>query len=302
MTSDNNPWLSYHEGELAVQRRAGVRHGPGTMYHPAMPAGVRQFLAQQQLAILASVDRDGSLWASLRSGAPGFITAVDEQTLRIGGYSHPEDLVMENPAAHDQLGLLVIDLETRSRLRVNGTAIVESDGAIVLKTKQVYGNCQKYIQARMIVGERKAVAAGARSSERLDARQQSWITAADTFFIATAHRRGGADGSHRGGQPSFVRVETASRLVFPDYRGNGMFNTLGNLESNPRTGLLFPDFAAGAVLQLSGRAAVLWDDPRLAEFPGAERLVVFDIEKVVELSEATHLRFQFAGYSPALPR
>ena len=302
MTSDKDAWLSYHEGELAVQRRAGVRHGPGTMYRPTMPAGVREFLAQQQLAILASVDRDGRLWPSLRSGAPGFITAIDEQTARIGGYSHPEDLVVGNLSARDQLGLLVIDLETRSRLRVNGTAIVESDGAIVLKTKQVYGNCQKYIQARTIVGERKAVAAGARRSERLDAGQQSWITAADTFFIATAHPRGGADASHRGGLPSFVRVESASRLVFPDYSGNRMFNTLGNLGLNPRAGLLFPDFTTGDGLQLSGRATVLWDDPRLAEFPGAERLLVFDIEKVVELSEATHLRFQFARYSPALPR
>jgi len=112
----------------------------------------------------------------------------------------------------------------------------------------------------------------------------------------------GADASHRGGLPGFVRVESVNRLVFPDYRGNRMFNTLGNLELSPRAGLLFPDFTTGDALQLSGRAAVLWDDPRLAEFPGAERLVVFDIEKVVELSEATHLRFQFAGYSPALSR
>jgi len=65
---------------------------------------------------------------------------------------------------------------------------------------------------------------------------------------------------------------------------------------------LFPDFATGNALQLSGRAAVLWDHPRLAKFPGAERLVAFDIEKIAELHEATHLRFQFAGYSSDLPR
>lgn len=302
MTGDKDPWRFYHEGELAVQRRAGVGRGPGAMYRPAMPAGVREFLAQQQLAILASIGSDGRLWASLRSAAPGFVTAIDEETLRIGGYGHPEDLLGANLAAHDQLGVLVIDLATRSRLRVNGTAILESDGAILLKTKQIYGNCQKYIQARTIVGTRAAATSIARRSDRLDARQQSRIAGADTFFIATAHPRAGADASHRGGLPGFVRVESASRLVFPDYRGNRMFNTLGNLESNPRAGLLFPDFATGDALQLSGWAAVLWDDPRLAEFPGAQRLVAFDIEKVVELPEATHLRFRFTGYSPDLPR
>lgn len=301
MTRDKDAWLSYHEGELAVQRRAGVIHGSDIMYRPLMPAGVRGFLAQQQFAILASIGNDGRLWASLRSGALGFITAIDEQTLRIGGYGHPADLLTANLVAHDQLGLLVIDLATRSRLRLNGTAVLESDGAILLKTKQVYGNCQKYIQARTVLGEREAAASSARRSERLDALQLEWIVGSDTFFIATAHPRWGADASHRGGFPGFVRVESETRLVFPDYRGNRMFNTLGNLESNSRAGLLFPDFSAGAALQLSGRAAVLWGDPRLREFPGAERLVAFDIEQIVELLEATHFRFQFAGYSPELP-
>jgi predicted pyridoxine 5'-phosphate oxidase superfamily flavin-nucleotide-binding protein len=302
MAHDKDPWFSYHEGELAVQRRAGVGRGPGAMYRPAMPAGVREFIAEQQLAILASIGRDGRLWASLRSGAPGSVTAIDEQTLRIGGYGHPEDPLADNLTAHDQLGLLIIDLATRSRLRVNGTAILKPDGAILLKTKQIYGNCQKYIQARAIVGTREPLAPVVRRSEQLDAPQQSRIAGADTFFIATAHAEVGADASHRGGLPGFVRIESVNRLIFPDYRGNRMFNTLGNLESNPRAGLLFPDFATGDALQLSGRAAVLWDDPRLAEFPGAQRLVAFDIEKIIQLAEATHLRFRFAGYSPDLPR
>lgn len=303
MSGDKDPWLSYHEGELTVQRRAGVGRGPSAMYRRVMPPGVRGFLAQQQLAILASIGSDGGLWASLRSGEPGFVTAIDQQTLRIAGYGHPGDRLASNLATHDQLGVLVIDLATRSRLRINGAAVLESDGAILLNSKQIYGNCQQYIQARAIVGTREAAPPVARVSEELDTRQQSWIAGADTFFIATAHPRMGADASHRGGFPGFVRVgKREKRLVFPDYRGNRMFNTLGNLESNPRAGLLFPDFATGEALQLSGRAAALWDDARLAEFPGAQRLVVFDIEKVVELTEATHLRFQFAGYSPDLPR
>jgi hypothetical protein len=80
-----------------------------------------------------------------------------------------------------------------------------------------------------------------------------------------------------------------------------MFNTLGNIISNPQAGLLFPDFQSGSALQLSGNARILWADPRMKHFEGAQRLVEFDIERVVELPEATLLRFEFQGYSPFLP-
>src|SRR5205807_194850 len=102
------------------------------------------------------------------------------------------------------------------------------DGQILLATKQVYGNCQKYIQARPIVGENESFNAPARTATQLDERQQNWLAQADTFFIATAHLQGGADASHRGGKPGFVRAENDHRVIFPDYRGNDMFNSLGN--------------------------------------------------------------------------
>jgi predicted pyridoxine 5'-phosphate oxidase superfamily flavin-nucleotide-binding protein len=237
MTGDKDPWRFYHEGELAVQRRAGVGRGPGAMYRPAMPAGVREFLAQQQLAILASIGSDGRLWASLRSAAPGFVTAIDEETLRIGGYGHPEDLLGANLAAHDQLGVLVIDLATRSRLRANGTAILESDGAILLKTKQIYGNCQKYIQARTIVGTRAAATSIARRSDRLDARQQSRIAGADTFLsrprirerarmppiaaacpvLSGSKARAGWFSRTTAATACSIRWATSSRILAPDF-------------------------------------------------------------------------------------
>jgi hypothetical protein len=96
-------------------------------------------------------------------------------------------------------------------------------------------------------------------------------------------------------------MESDTRLLFPDYPGNHMFNTLGNIFSNPRTGVLVPDFQAGSALALSGRARILWDDPRMKHFEGAQRLVEFDIERVIEVREATRLRFEFEGYSPRLP-
>jgi predicted pyridoxine 5'-phosphate oxidase superfamily flavin-nucleotide-binding protein len=299
-----NPYGSYHEGELSAQASAGVG-GDGlpadAMYRAAMPTGVQKFLSQQQLAVFSTKDAEDRVWASMRSGPAGFLRALDESTLEIGGYSHPSDPLLANLAAHPEAGMIVIHLAARHRVRLNGTAQAHLDGRIVLSTRQVYGNCPQYIQARAVIGDREISPAPARVSKKLSRGLRRLIEQTDTLFIATAHPRLGADASHRGGRPGFVCVESDTRLLFPDYRGNNMFNTLGNIVSNPRTGLLFPDFQTGSALQLSGNARILWDDPRMKQFDGAQRLVEFDIERVIELPEATLLCFEFQSYSPLLP-
>ncbi|MCH8978716.1 MAG: pyridoxamine 5'-phosphate oxidase family protein, partial [Armatimonadetes bacterium] len=83
----------------------------------------------------------------------------------------------------------------------------------------------------------------------------------------------GMDASHRGGDRGFVRVDSETRLMFPDYAGNNHFNTIGNLILDPRAGLLFMDFATGSLLQLTGRATIDWDSDAVACIPGARRLV-----------------------------
>ena len=143
--------------------------------------------------------------------------------------------------------------------------------------QQVYANCQKYIQAREWTARPAAACSGgddaadtpvpARASA-LTADQRDWIERADTFFIATAHAENGADASHRGGLPGFARVEDERRLLFADYAGNMMFNTLGNIVADPRAGLLFVDFERRATLQLTGRAEVIWDSDQAATFAG----------------------------------
>jgi uncharacterized protein len=299
-----NPYGSYHEGELAVQTRAGVGSDglpADAMYRAVMPSGVQRFLSMQQLAVLSTRDAEDRIWASMRSGPPGFLRALDESTLEIGGYSHPDDPLLANLAAHPEAGMIVIHLAARHRVRLNGTARAHPDGRIVLSTRQVYGNCPQYIQARAVIGDREVSPAPAHVSKKLNRRQRQSIEQSDTLFIATAHPHSGADASHRGGRPGFVCVESEARLLFPDYRGNNMFNTFGNIVSNPKTGLLFPDFQAGSALQLSGDARILWDDPRMAQFEGAQRLVEFDVERVIELPEATLLCFEFQNYSPFLP-
>jgi hypothetical protein len=127
------------------------------------------------------------------------------------------------------------------------------------------------------------------------------IGQADTFFLASYHPEGGADVSHRGGFPGFIRIVDQQTLIWPDYPGNGMFNSLGNIVENHSAGLLLLDFENGGTIQLSGVAKILWDDERISDFPGAERLVEFRLHKLIETDNATSLRWKFIDYSPENP-
>jgi uncharacterized protein len=149
---------------------------------------------------------------------------------------------------------------------------------------EVFGNCPKYIQARTPEAKTgSAAASSVRRGPTLTASQQLAIERADTLFVGSVRGAMGADASHRGGRPGFVRVVDEKRLRLPDYAGNNMFQTPGNISRDPRVGLLFVDFASGATLQLTGRARILWDSTSFSDLPGAERAVEIEIDQVLEL-------------------
>src|SRR5207248_9603887 len=70
---------------------------------------------------------------------------------------------------------------------------------------------------------------------------RAFIEGAMFFFLATADADGRPDCSFKGGTPGFVRIVGEGELAFPDYDGNGMFKSLGNILANPEVGLLFID-------------------------------------------------------------
>jgi uncharacterized protein len=295
----------FHEGERAVQARAGVdaesrRLGRGISCD--IPEGAEPFLEAQRLAVLAGTDDAGRVWASLVTGNPGFITAPDRRTLRLAAALPGADPLGEALSPDRALGVLVLDPERRRRLRVNGHVTDVSPDAIVIRTAEVFGNCPKYIQARAPHGDarhdRSGVAQGGRTLTPL---QRLAIGRADTFFLASVHAGTGADASHRGGQPGFVEVRDDMRLRFPDYAGNNMFQTLGNIAADPRVGLLFADFDTGTTRQLTGRARILWERAEYAELAGAERAVEIEIDEVVELAGRGPLGWRFVEYSSFNP-
>ncbi|MFZ1179011.1 MAG: pyridoxamine 5'-phosphate oxidase family protein [Mycobacterium sp.] len=107
------------------------------------------------------------------------------------------------------------------------------------------------------------------------------IEAADTFFLGTTHATSGNDASHRGGPPGFVRV-APEHLWWPDYPGNNLFNSFGNLSAGPTAALLFMDFRAGITLQLSGSATMCWGDQGAAgDDARTGRRVQFVLQQVI---------------------
>lgn len=110
---------------------------------------------------------------------------------------------------------------------------------------------------------------------------KDFIQGATFFFLATADAGGRPDCSFKGGPAGFVRVVAPDRLAFPDYDGNGMFKSLGNIRANPFVGLLFIAMDASPKrLRVNGRAEVALDDPMMPEFAGAQALVKVTAEHI----------------------
>src|ERR1700716_2261406 len=110
---------------------------------------------------------------------------------------------------------------------------------------------------------------------------KAFIESAIYFFLSTADAEGRPDCSFKGGPAGFVRVTGPSELAFPDYDGNGMFKSLGNLAVNPHVGLLLIAMhGTPKRLRINGRARVDRDDPLLPETIGAQLIVRVKVDVI----------------------
>ena len=123
------------------------------------------------------------------------------------------------------------------------------------------------------------------------------------FFLATANAAGQPDCSFKGGDPGFVRVLAPDLLAFPDYDGNGMFKSLGNIGANPYVGLLFIAMEEKPKrLRVNGTAEVILNDPLLPEFEGGQALVRVTPVDIFPNCPRNIPRMQMAEESPYIPR
>ena len=121
-------------------------------------------------------------------------------------------------------------------------------------------------------------------------------------ILATADAHGQPDVSYKGGMPGFVRILDDRTLAFPDYDGNGMFKSLGNVLVNAKVGLLFVDFEHPNRMRVSGTASVSTDDPLLGEFSGAQMIVRVRAERIFPNCPRYIHRMQLVEHSVYAPR
>jgi ferredoxin-NADP reductase/predicted pyridoxine 5'-phosphate oxidase superfamily flavin-nucleotide-binding protein len=308
----------FHPGEQQVQERLGVRDKIESFARKVvrdhLPRQHREFYAELPFALIGTTDAHGRPWASLISGAPGFLSSPDASTLRVAARAFAGDPLAENLRPGADVSVLGIQLDTRRRNRLTGQIASIDDDGFSVSVDQAFGHCPQYIQTRSSVpaSEQKDrdTEHPIHRSKSFDARSTQIISDADTFFIATATPERpptgprspalGVDVSHRGGKPGFVRVEDERTLIFPEFSGNNHFNTVGNLTLNPKAGLLFADFDRGDLVYLTGSVEIIWNGSEVQAFKGAQRLIRVTAESVIRVENALTLDFAFGEFSPTL--
>ena len=131
---------------------------------------------------------------------------------------------------------------------------------------------------------------------------RAFIERCPMFFVATADVDGRPDCSYKGGLPGFVRVLDSRTLAFPDYDGNGMYRTWGNILVNSHIGLLFLDFENPKRIRVNGTAQVGAEDPLRAEYPGSVFIIRVTAEKIFPNCPRYIHKMQLVEHSAYAPK
>jgi len=270
--------------------------------------GAIPFIERQTISIVSSLDTDGNVWISLLVGDFGFTKVVhpseiyfDTSKIR----SVASDIFYNNIKNVPKIGTLFIELATRRRIRINGDVSLTKE-KITIDVAESYPNCPKYIQQREIEASEfhNQLTSERIIGSKLTAAQKDWIQHADTLFVGSAGLDGKLDASHRGGPKGFVEIIEDGVLRIPDYQGNNLYNTLGNLTENPKGGLLFIDFQNKRTLQLTGEVSIALDQnnqEELEKSTGTGRFWYFKINKWIETKNHHSIDWNFISYSPFNP-
>ncbi|KAG7107259.1 hypothetical protein HYQ44_013138 [Verticillium longisporum] len=277
---------AWHPGELAVHRLLSVPTPHANPTSAGLPRPYAARIAATPLLALGTLDADGRPWTTLWGGAPGVagamgpgllgvrarVDAPNDPVLRAlwGGRVVDEQVVRSGDKV---VSGLCIDLQTRDRVKLMGRlvagAVAQGEVQMAVRVEGSLGNCPKYLNGRALVARTPEVE-GVEDGFPLSARARRVVDQADLFFLSSGHGTG-MDTNHRGGSKGFVRIgrndEGAVELIYPEYSGNRLYQTLGNLQANPLVGITIPDFDTSDVLYATGTATILTGDAADALLP-----------------------------------
>ena len=141
-----------------------------------------------------------------------------------------------------------------------------------------------------------------RVTETIGDEAKDIIESARMFFLATCDDRGLPTCSYKGGEPGFVKVVDDRTLAFPNYDGNGKYQSMGNLLRNPNVGMLFVDFEGQQRLRIQGVAKIEEGDALLSEYTEAQFIVRIEVTEVYKNCPRYVHRYQFVETSEFVPK
>ncbi len=298
----------FHDGQLAVQKIAKeeeIAKKRIPMLSDALHPRSIPFIEHQIVAFPGSEDAQGNLWISLIVGQRGFIKApsIHEIIFDISKItSTKNDIFFKNIATNPTVGLLFHEAERRARYRAWGNAI-KKDNLLSFNIHMGYPSCPKHIQQEIIQLPKNVepIRPEIQNGITLNASEKEWIVNAHTFFITTQTKKGDIEASHRGGNPGFIEILDNGHLRVPDYLGNSMFSTLGNIYENPKAALLFVDYKKGQTLQLSGLAKLEFDQNSDKDFYKSGetgRFWTFETKQWIKTLNHHQVNSAFVDFSP----
>jgi uncharacterized protein len=271
-------------------------HGSGAVFdrkkQPYLSPDMKDFAECRDSCIVSFVDDDGQVSGRLLHGRMGeFAKAPDEHHLMVRPLNRIiGDLVSRKACARSRrLGLMFIEFKTRQRLCVHATGKWdEGEGCLALKVTQSFFHCAKYInpthqiprtQSRSTMFRAAAFTMPAKH-EGLVHQLADFLAEQRLAFVCTVDRNGQCAVNHRGGKAGFIWVNVVrgeTRILLPDYTGNGAFEAIGNIWETGRAALFVPDPERGYGVCVSGPAELFDGEVLQTEaclrLPGAQRVV-----------------------------
>lgn len=327
----------FHQGEKAIHALLRIPHSSNPT-QVGLPARFALRVAASPLVAFGTLDDEGRPWTSVWGGEVGFTTPLEHGVLAVQSAAdarydpvakslfgtrtdgklsdepyHITREELERGGGRVMAGLS-IDLATRDRVKLGGRLVAakvdltgEEDVAMVqmaMLVEESLGNCPKYLNKKTIhphLPSPRLVS----DMLPLPSEALSLLEKADLFFLSSTDGCT-MDTNHRGGPPGFVRVisndiENGTQLIYPEYSGNRLYQTLGNLHVRPIVGICVPDFETSDVLYLTGETKILMGSDASRLLPHTKLAVKIHVTAARLVRDGLPFRGAVVDYSPYNP-
>ncbi|KAL4886996.1 hypothetical protein BJY04DRAFT_44919 [Aspergillus karnatakaensis] len=314
--------IAWHDGESKMHKLLRVPYQDNPTV-PFLSPAAGMLMKRCPLLAIGVLDQEARPWCSLWGGEEGFATPTSTSSFDIRtpvGITYDpvvENLLLDSTRNGGKpVSFLAVDLESRRRVKLFGQIstgsldVTEGEriGAgiahLIVHIDGSLGNCPKYLNAKRILPappQPKLIS----ETPQLHPGAIDLLDRADTLFISSANGAHDMDTNIRGGPSGFVRVlsneASGAVIVYPEYSGNRLYQTLGNLQSNSRAGYVFPDFETGNALFATGKTEILIGKDASAILPRSNVVVRVTITAARFVEKALCFRGEPGKPSPYNP-